>query len=113
MYTLKNSVQLIGNVGNDPKIWTSSKGEKQAKLSLATNESYKNSSGEKISETQWHYLLAKGKLAELIESKVCKGSDIAVEGKLCSRLYSDKNGVRKFTVEIQIRELLILNTMKK
>ena len=108
MSTLKNKVQLIGHVGNDPEIKTFDGGKKLAKLSIATNESYKNDKGEKVEETQWHNLIAWGKTAEIIEKYVVKGKEIAIEGKLTHRSYEDKNGEKRYVTEVVIDELLML-----
>ncbi len=109
MYALKNKVQLIGNVGNAPEIKNLENGQKMAKLSLATNETYYNQSGEKVQETQWHNLVAFGKIAELCEQYLSKGSEVAVEGKLTHREYTDSNGVKKYFTEIQVNEMLLLD----
>ncbi|MDG1111582.1 MAG: single-stranded DNA-binding protein, partial [Polaribacter sp.] len=82
MNTLRNKVQLIGNLGNDPEIITLESGKKLAKFSIATNESYKNAMGEKVTDTQWHNVIAWNKTAEIIEKYVIKGNEIAIEGKL-------------------------------
>jgi single-strand DNA-binding protein len=108
MSTLKNKVQLIGHVGQDPEIKTFDGGKKLAKLSIATNESYKNEKGEKVEETQWHNLIAWGKTAETIEKYVVKGKEIAIEGKLTHRSYEDKNGEKRYVTEVVIDELLML-----
>jgi len=108
MYALKNKVQLIGNLGNNPEIKTLDGGKKMAKFSIATNESYRSATGEKITETQWHSLVAWGKLAEIIEKYISKGSEVAVEGKLTYRTYNDKDGNKKYFTEIQVNELLML-----
>jgi len=108
MYALKNKVQLIGNLGNNPEIKTLDGGKKMAKFSIATNESYRNATGEKVTETQWHSLVAWGKLAEIIEKYITKGSEVAVEGKLTYRTYNDKEGNKKHFTEIQVNELLML-----
>lgn len=108
MYALKNKVQLIGNLGNNPEIKTLDGGKKMAKFTIATNESYRNTSGEKVTETQWHNLIAWGKLAEIIEKYISKGSEVAVEGKLTYRTYNDKDGNKKYFTEIQVNELLML-----
>jgi single-strand DNA-binding protein len=79
-----------------------------AKFSIATNEAYRNANGEKITETQWHNLVAWGKLAEIIEKYITKGSEVAVEGKLTYRTYNDKDGNKKYFTEIQVNELLML-----
>jgi len=108
MYALKNKVQLIGNLGNNPEIKTLDGGKKMAKFSIATNESYRSATGEKVTETQWHSLVAWGKLAEIIEKYISKGSEVAVEGKLTYRTYNDKDGNKKYFTEIQVNELLML-----
>ncbi len=108
MSTLKNKVQLIGHVGNDPEIKTFDGGKKLAKLNVATNESYKNDKGEKVEETQWHSLIAWGKTADIIEKYVVKGKEIAIEGKLTHRSYEDKNGEKRYVTEVVIDELLML-----
>jgi single-strand DNA-binding protein len=108
MSTLRNKVQLIGHVGNDPEIKTFDGGKKLAKLAIATNESYKNEKGEKVEETQWHNLVAWGKTAEIIEKYVVKGKEIAIEGKLTHRSYEDKNGEKRYVTEVVIDELLML-----
>jgi single-strand DNA-binding protein len=108
MNTLRNKVQLIGNLGNDPEIINLDSGKKLAKFSLATNESYKDTNGEKQTKTEWHNLVAWNKTAELIESYVTKGQEIAVQGKLTSRSYEDKEGIKKYITEVIVNELLIL-----
>ena len=108
MYALKNKVQLIGNLGQNPEIKTLDGGKKLARFNIATNESYRNASGEKIIETQWHNLVAFGKLAEIVEKYMIKGSEVAVEGKLTYRTHNDKEGNKRYFTEIQINELLML-----
>ena len=108
MNTLRNKVQLIGNLGNTPEIITLDSGKKLAKFSIATNESYKNAQGEKVTETQWHNLIAWNKTAEIIEKYLEKGKEIAIEGKLTSRSYDDKDGNKKYITEVVVNELLML-----
>jgi single-strand DNA-binding protein len=108
MSTLRNKVQLIGHVGNDPEIKTFDGGKKLAKLNVATNESYKNDKGEKVEETQWHSLIAWGITADIIEKYVVKGKEIAIEGKLTHRSYEDKNGEKRYVTEVVIDELMLL-----
>jgi len=108
MSTLRNTVQLIGHVGNDPEIVNLESGKKLAKFSVATNESYKNAKGEKITDTQWHNIVAWGKTAELIENYVPKGKEVGIEGKLTSRSYEDKDGVKRYITEVVCNELLLL-----
>lgn len=108
MSTLKNKVQLIGNVGNEPEITNLDSGKKIAKFSIATNEFYKNSKGEKEQNTQWHNVVAWGKTADIIEKYVAKGKEVAIEGKLTSRSYEDKDGVKRYITEVVVGEILLL-----
>ena len=108
MNNVKNKVQLIGNLGNAPEIKVLDGGKKLARLSLATNETYKNAKGEKITETQWHNVIAWDKTAEIVEKYFTKGLEVLVEGKLVNRNYTDKEGVKKYVTEVQASELLIL-----
>ena len=113
MYALKNKVQLIGNLGNNPEIKTLDGGKKVARFSIATNESYRNAKGEKVTETQWHNLVAWGKVAEIAEKYLNKGSEVAIEGKLTNRNYNDKDGNKKYITEVQINEILMLGEKAK
>ena len=108
MSTLKNKVQLIGNVGNEPEITTLESGKKVAKFSIATNESYKDSKGEKVQSTEWHNIIAWGKIAEIVENYVSKGKGIALEGKLTSRSYESKSGEKRYITEVVVDEILLL-----
>ena len=108
MYALKNKVQLIGNLGNAPEVKTLESGKKMVRFSVATNESYRNAKGEKVTETQWHNLIAWGKVAEIVEKFLTKGKEVAIEGKLINRSYNDKEGNKKYVTEIQVNELLLL-----
>ena len=108
MNTLRNKVQLIGNLGNDPEIVTLESGKKLAKFSIATNESYKNNKGERVTDTQWHNVVAWGKTAEIIERFVTKGKEVAIEGKLTTRSWEDKEGQKRYTTEVVCNELLML-----
>lgn len=108
MNSLRNTVQLIGHVGNTPEIVTLESGKKLAKFSIATNETYKDAKGEKVQDTQWHNIIAWGKIAELVESYVPKGKEIGIEGKLTSRSYEDKEGHKRYVTEVVCNELLLL-----
>ena len=108
MNTLRNKVQLIGNLGNKPEIITLDSGKKLAKFSIATNETYKNAQGEKVTETQWHNIVAWNKTAEIAAQYLEKGREVAIEGKLTSRSYDDVNGVKKYITEIIVSEMLLL-----
>ena len=113
MKTLRNKVNLIGNLGMTPEIKSLDGGQKLAKVSIATNETYKNNKGEKVTETQWHNLVAWGKVAEIFEKYTKVGSKVAVEGKLVNRQYTDKAGQKKQITEVQISELMILSGIGK
>ena len=110
MSTLKNKVQLIGNLGQDPEIINLESGRKLAKFSIATNETYKNQKGEKVTDTQWHNIVAWGKTAEIIENYLTKGKEVAIEGKLTSRSYDDKEGNKKYITEVVCNELVMLGS---
>ena len=110
MYTLRNKIQLIGNLGNAPEVKTTENGKKLCRFSIATNESYRNTQGDKISETTWHQLIAWGAIAEIAEKYLDKGSEVAIEGKLINRNYTDKEGTKRFVTEIQVNELLLLGS---
>lgn len=108
MTNLRNRVQLIGNLGMAPEIFEFDGGKKKARLSIATNETYKNQKGKLVKETQWHNVIAWGKTAEIVESYLEKGSEVCISGKLTSRTYDDKDGNKKFISEIVMSELLML-----
>lgn len=108
MSTLKNKVQLIGNVGQEPTITNLENGKKVVRLSLATNENYKNSNDEKQTNTNWHNIVAWGKTADIIEKYVSKGQEIAVSGKLTSHSYETKEGEKRYVTEVVINEILLL-----
>ena len=105
---MKNRVQLIGNVGNEPQIKTLEGGRKVANLTIATNEKHKNDRGEQVEKTEWHPIVAWGKTAEIIEKFVTKGKHIGVEGKLTHRSYDDKNGEKRYITEIVVNEIMLL-----
>ena len=113
MYALKNKVQLIGNLGNAPDVRTTESGKKWARFSVATNETYRNAKGDKVTETQWHNLIAWGKVAEIAEKYLSKGSEVAIEGKLMNRNYVDKAGTKRYITEVQVNEMLMLGGDKK
>jgi single-strand DNA-binding protein len=112
MYAMKNKVQLIGNLGQAPAIKTTESGKKLAQFSVATNESYQNAQGDKITETQWHQVVAWGKLADIVEKYLIKGKEVAIEGKLVNRNYTDKQGVKHYATEVVASDLLMLGTNK-
>ena len=108
MNSLRNRVQLIGNPGMDPEIKNLDNGNKLAKFSIATNETYKNTKGEKVTDTQWHNVVAWGKTAELVEKFVRKGKEVGLEGKLTTRTYDSKDGAKRYVTEVVLNDLLLL-----
>ena len=110
MSTLRNKVQLIGNIGSEPKITTLENGNKLARFSMATNEYYRNAQGEKVQSKQWHYVVAWDKKADIIEQYTHKGKEVAIEGKLISRSYTNEMNVKCYVTEIVASEILLLGS---
>jgi single-strand DNA-binding protein len=110
MYAVKNKVQLIGHLGNVPDVRTTEKGKKWARFSVATNEKFRNAQGERVTETQWHYVVVWGTLAEVAENFLYKGKEVLVEGRIVSRSYVDKEGVRRYVTEIVAGGILLLGS---
>ncbi len=108
MNTLRNKVQLIGHLGQDPEIVNLESGKTLAKFSIATNESYKNANGEKVENTYWHNIVAWGRTAQVAEKYLAKGKEIAIEGKLTNRSYEGQDGKKRYVTEIVCNELLML-----
>lgn len=106
---LKNSVQLIGNVGKDVALTTFDSGTKKATITLATNDYYTNNKGEKVKQTEWHTLIAWGKTAEFMAESLTTGSEVAVQGKLTNRSYQDSEGKTKYITEVVVNEFYKLN----
>ncbi|MEH6681810.1 MAG: single-stranded DNA-binding protein [Sediminicola sp.] len=108
MNALRNRVQLIGNLGEDPEIVTMDSGTKLAKFHLATNESYKNAKGEKVTDTQWHNIVIWGKLADIAEKFLLKGKEVVIEGKLVTRSFETKEGEKRYITEVRCNEFLMM-----
>ena len=107
MNTMKNKVQLIGHLGANPEVKTLDGGKKLARISIATNETYLTAKGDKVTETQWHNVVAWGKTAEIAEKLFTKGMEVLIDGKLVNRSYTDKDGNKKYITEVQANELLV------
>jgi len=112
MNALRNKVQLIGHLGNVPELKNTENGKRLARFSIATNETYQNAKGEKVTETTWHNLVVWGKLADLAEKILQKGTEVIIEGKLINRSYNDKDGNKKSLSEVQVYELMKLTKEK-
>ncbi|TAD82835.1 MAG: single-stranded DNA-binding protein [Bacteroidetes bacterium] len=95
-----NSVRLTGNLAAAPEVRIFDAGKKLARLRMATSDSYTNAKGEQVTDTQWHNVIAWGKLAEQAADKLSKGSLLCLEGKLVNKSYTDKDGVKKYVTEV-------------
>ncbi|MGB8113476.1 MAG: single-stranded DNA-binding protein [Candidatus Sulfotelmatobacter sp.] len=106
-----NKVILVGNVGKDPEVRYSQSGTPVANFSLATNERFKDRSGEWQDRAEWHNIVAWQRLAEIVGEYVAKGSKVYVEGKLQTTSWEDRqSGERKYRTEIVARDLLLLGS---
>lgn len=110
MNALKNRVQLIGRMADKVEVKTMESGKKLGKIRLATNETYRNQQGEKVTETTWHNLVIWDKQVDILEKYTDKGSEIGIEGKLSSRNYTDKNGVKKYITEVVVSEVMLMGS---
>lgn len=113
MNKVRNSITLIGNLGKDPELKEFENGKTLAKFSLATNEVYRNSNGDKVTSTQWHNIIAWGKTAELLGTLVKKGKEVAVTGRLTYRNYQDKDGNNRYISEIVVEDFALLSSGEK
>ena len=109
MKTLRNSVLLIGHLGMDPEMKQLQNGSSLARITLATNEIYRNNKGDKVTTTQWHNCVGWGKQAEVMSNLLKKGKRVAVRGKLTYHQYEDKNGITRTQPQIVINEFVLLN----
>ena len=103
-----NKVMLIGNVGRDPEIRMTTTGTKKVSFSLATSQKYKDAAGEYKDKTQWHNIVCWGKLGDLVEKMVFKGTSLFIEGEITYRKWEDQNGVSKTITEINGNNFQIL-----
>jgi len=113
MKAIKNKVQLVGRLGADPEMKIYGEDKKLANLRLAVNDRYKNVKGEWMDETQWFNLIAWSKLAIYVEKYLTKGAEVAVEGRLVNKSFTDKTGIKRSTTEIVLSEILILSKQKE
>lgn len=108
-----NKVQLIGNVGNDPEVRATSSGTRVAKLSLATNRTWKDKSGQEQEATDWHRLTCFGKLADIVEQWVYKGDKLYVEGRIQYSQTQDDQGGTRYWTDVIVEQLLMLGGNKE
>lgn len=109
MSSVRNYVQLVGHLGKDVDFKEFDSGSTKASFSLATNEFYKNNKGEKVQETQWHNVVAWGKLGEVMNKYLVKGSEVLIKGRLVSRSYNDKEGNTRYVTEVIANDFIIFN----
>ena len=110
MNTLRNSVKLIGRLGQDPEVKLLDKGNKVATFSLATSDSFTAKDGSKQEQTQWHNIVVWGNLAGVCEKYLKKGKEIAIDGRIAYRTWDDKNGTKHFRSEIIANDLLFVGS---
>jgi single-strand DNA-binding protein len=113
MNNLRNSVRLVGRTGMAPETTTFENGSKKIKFSMATTDVYKDASGQKKEDTQWHNVVAWGGLAATMEKYLTKGKEIAIEGKLVHRSYEDSKGQKRYITEIVASEIIFLGDKSK
>ncbi len=110
MNTLRNSVKLIGHLGQDPEVKNLDNGNKFVKFSLATSDSFTAINGSKQEQTQWHNIVVWGNLADICEKYLKKGKEIAIDGRLTYRNWEDKNGTKHVSSEIVANEMLFVGS---
>lgn len=109
-----NKVMLIGHLGQDPEIRTLESGVSLARISIATTETFKNKSGERVSHTEWHSVILWRGLAEVAEKYLKKGQQVYIEGRIKSRSWEDKEtGQKRFAVEIIGDQMTMLTSKKE
>lgn len=104
-----NKVILIGHLGKDPDMHTLADGSKVANFSLATNEIFKDSHGETQTITDWHNIVAWKATAQVVEKLLGKGSHVMVEGKLKTRSFEDKEGLKRYVTEVIADQIVLLD----
>lgn len=104
---IKNHVQLVGRLGANPEIRILDNGNRLARFSIAVTESYTNKNGEKVTDVQWHPIVAWNNLASIAEKILAKGTQVTVDGKLLRRTYTAKDGTKRTSTEIIANELFV------
>ena len=106
-----NKVILVGNLGRDPEVRTFSSGDRVANVTIATTDKWKDKQTNEMREaTDWHRIVFNGRLAEIVEQYLRKGSQVYVEGSLRTRKYTDKDGIERYTTEIRADEMKMLGS---
>lgn len=108
-----NKVILIGNLGKDPEVFTFDNGVKKVSFSLATTESYKDKEGNRVDQTEWHNVVLWRGLADVAEKYLSKGNQVYIEGKIKTRSWDDKDGIKRYTTEIYCDNMTMLSGRKE
>ena len=108
-----NKAIIVGNLGNDPEIRYSSGGDAIANMNIATTDSWKDKNGDKQEKKEWHRVVIFGKLAEICEEYLKKGSQVYIEGKLQTRKWTDKSDIERYTTEIVADKMQMLGSNKR
>jgi len=103
-----NKVQLIGNLGADPDFRATASGRSVASLNVATTETWTNKDGQQEQKTEWHKVVLWGKLAEIARDYLKKGKQVYLEGRLQTRSWEDKDGLKRYTTEVVANQMLML-----
>ena len=107
-----NKVILLGNLGKDPEIRHLENDRMRASFTLATNETYRNKEGVRVTTTEWHNVVLWAPLAKIAEQYLIKGKQVYIEGKLTTRSYVDREGQKKYTTEVVGQNLVLLGSGK-
>src|SRR5690625_2768372 len=105
-----NKATLLGRLGADPEVRYTQANTAVATLSLATSMRYKDKNGERQENTEWHRITAWGKLAEICQKYLTKGSQIYLEGYIQTRSWEDKEGIKRYTTEIVMQQMTMLGS---
>ena len=108
-----NKVILVGNLGRDPEVRYMPSGDAVANIALATSSKYKNKAGEMVEETEWHRVSFFGRQAEIVGEYLKKGRSVYIEGRLQTRRWDDKEGVKHTSVEVVANEMMMLGDRRE
>src|SRR5437868_1493345 len=113
MMNIKNHVQLVGRLGANPEVKVLENGNKFARFNIAVTETYTTKKGEKVTDVQWHSIIAWGNLASIAERILHKGTQVTIDGKLFNRSYVNKEGVKRSSTEIVANELFVFHKQQQ
>ena len=108
-----NKVILIGNLGDDPELRYTGSGTAVCNMSLATNETYTDSDGNEVQNTEWHDVVAWGRLGEICNEYLQKGSQVYFEGKLQTRSWDDQDGNTRYSTDVKAQEMMFLDSNRQ